>query len=78
MESASRPGTPLRQRMLEDMRMRKFAEHTQAGHVRTVRELAVFLGRSSDSATTENLRRCHCTRWSRAPARERSTPPSQG
>ncbi len=30
MESTSRPGTPLRHRMLDDMSMRKFAEHTQA------------------------------------------------
>jgi len=28
METTTRPGTPLRHRMLDDMRMRKFAEHT--------------------------------------------------
>ena len=57
METTSRPGTPLRHRMLDDMRMRKFAEHTQAGYIRAVRKLAVFLGRSPDTATTEDLRR---------------------
>ena len=57
METTSRPGTPLRQRMLEDMRMRKFAEHTRAGYIRAVRKLAAFLGRSPDTATTEDLRR---------------------
>ena len=43
--------------MLDDMRMRKFAEHTQAGYIRAVRKLAAFLGRSPDTATTEDLRR---------------------
>lgn len=38
--------SPLRQRMLEDMRMRQFAEHTQDGYIRAVRKLATFLGRS--------------------------------
>ena len=43
--------SPLRQRMLDDMRMRKFAEHTQDGYIRAVRKLAAFLGRSPDTAT---------------------------
>ena len=49
--------SPLRQRMLEDMRMRKFAEHTQDGYIRAVRKLAAFLGRSPATATIEELRR---------------------
>jgi integrase/recombinase XerD len=57
METITRPGTPLRHRMLDDMRMRKFAEHTQDGYIRAVRKLAAFLGRSPDSATIEDLRR---------------------
>ena len=57
METTTRPGTPLRHRMLDDMRMRKMAEHTQAGYIRAVRKLAAFLGRSPDTATTEELRR---------------------
>lgn len=57
METTTRPGTPLRHRMLDDMRMRKFAEHTQDGYTRAVRKLAAFLGRSPDTATTEELRR---------------------
>jgi integrase/recombinase XerD len=32
--------SPLRQRMLEDMRLRKLAPHAQAGYVRAVRKLA--------------------------------------
>ena len=47
METTTRPGTPLRQRMLDDMRMRKFAEHTQAGYVHAVRKLAAFSAAAS-------------------------------
>jgi hypothetical protein len=50
---------PLRQRMLEDMRMRmrKFEPKTQAGYLRAVRKLTKFLGRSPDTASAEDLRR---------------------
>lgn len=49
--------SPLRQRMLDDMRMRQFAEHTQEGYIRAVRKLSDFLGRSPHTATAEDLRR---------------------
>ena len=49
--------SPLRQRMLDDMRMRKMAEHTQDGYIRAVRKLPAVLGRSPDTATIEQLRR---------------------
>ena len=49
--------SPLRQRMLDDMRMRQFAEHTQDGYIRAVRKLSTFLGRSPHTATAEDLRR---------------------
>jgi integrase/recombinase XerD len=49
--------SPLRQRMIDDMRMRQFAEHTQDGYIRAVRKLATFLGRSPHTATAEDLRR---------------------
>ena len=49
--------SPLRERMLEDMRMRQFAEHTQEGYIRAVRKLSTFLGRSPHTATAEELRR---------------------
>jgi integrase/recombinase XerD len=57
MDTTTRTGTPLRQRMLDDMRMRKMAEHTQEGYIRAVRKLAAFLKRSPDSASVEDLRR---------------------
>jgi hypothetical protein len=43
--------SPLRQRMIEDMRMRKFGEKTQYHYVRVVRQFAKYLGRSPDSAS---------------------------
>ena len=43
--------------MLDDMRMRTMAEHTQDGDVRAVRKLGAFLGHSPDKATLEDLRR---------------------
>ncbi len=53
----SDPGvSPLRRRMVDDMRMRKFAPKTQSGYLRAVRQFARFLGRSPDTATVEDLR----------------------
>lgn len=49
--------SPLCQRMLDDMRMRKLEPKTQAGYIRAVRGLASFLHRSPDTATAEDLRR---------------------
>ena len=52
-----KPISPLRQRMLDDMAMRKLNRHTQAGYLRAVKQLAEFLGRSPATATAEDLRR---------------------
>jgi len=57
MDASTRAVTPLRQRMIDDMRMRKLGDKTQAAYIRAVRGLAAFLGRSPDSATVEDLRR---------------------
>lgn len=57
MDSTTKAVTPLRQRMIEDMRMRKFSPKTQTGYIRAVRQLAGFLGASPDTATDEDLRR---------------------
>ena len=48
--------TPLRRRMIEDMKMRKLNPKTQSGYIRAVRKLARFLHRSPDTATPEELR----------------------
>src|SRR6266542_4069408 len=53
---SDKPISPLRQRMLEDMSMRRFVPDTQREYIRAVKRLAIFLGRSPDSATAEELR----------------------
>lgn len=56
METTTRI-SPLRQRMIDDMRLRKLSPKTQTGYIRAVRQLAGFLRRSPDTATVEDLRR---------------------
>jgi integrase/recombinase XerD len=56
MNDSTREISPLRQRMLEDMRLRKLAPHTQGAYVRSVRRLAGYLRRPPDTATIEDLR----------------------
>ena len=48
--------SPLRQRMIEDMTMRKLKPSTQRGYIRSVKRLAQFLGHSPHTATAEELR----------------------
>jgi site-specific recombinase XerD len=49
--------TPLRQRMIEDMKARKLCAGTQRGHIRSCKRFASFLKRSPDTATAEDIRR---------------------
>src|SRR5674476_595347 len=49
--------SPLRRRMIEDMTIRNFGPKTQHYYVRSVRNLTVFLGRSPDTASNEDVRR---------------------
>jgi site-specific recombinase XerD len=49
--------SPLRRRMIEDMTIRQFGEHTQRAYIRQVRAFTAFLGRSPDQAEPEDLRR---------------------
>ena len=53
---SEKPISPLRQRMLDDMNMRRFVPDTQREYIRAVKKLASFLGRSPDTATAEELR----------------------
>lgn len=48
--------SPLRQRMIEDMTMRKLNPKTQIGYIRAVKRLAVYLKRSPEDATADELR----------------------
>jgi integrase/recombinase XerD len=56
MNESTRRISPLRQRMMEDMRMRKLSPKTQSAYIRSVRQLAGYLGRSPDTCTVEDLR----------------------
>ena len=49
--------SPLRQRMIEDMVMRKLSTQTQTAYLRVVKNFAGFLGQSPDTASAEDLRR---------------------
>ena len=57
MNPSSEAVTPLRQRMLDDMRMRKLELKTRTAYLRAVTKLAAFLKRAPDTATVEDLRR---------------------
>src|SRR5260221_8854954 len=49
--------SPLRQRMIEDMTIRKFAPRTQEGYIRAIKGFSQFLRASPDTAQFEDLRR---------------------
>ena len=49
--------SPLRQRMIEDMKARKLCAGTQRGHIRSCKRFAAFLKRSPDTATPDDIRR---------------------
>ncbi len=57
MDTSTPAVSPLRQRMLDDMRMRNFGDKTQSDYQRAVRNFGKYLGRSPDTATVEDLRR---------------------
>ena len=49
--------SPLRQRLIDDMNMRRFSRETQRNYIRDVGRFATFLGRSPDTATADDVRR---------------------
>ena len=51
------PISPLRQRLIDDMNMRRFCQETQRNYIRDVGRFATFLGRPPDTATADDLRR---------------------
>jgi len=57
MTQSSQPISPLRQRMIEDMQMRKLAPKTQASYICAAKKLADYLDHSPHTATAEDLRR---------------------
>src|SRR6202035_5863045 len=69
-DTSPRPVSPLRARMIEDMTVRGFNEHTRRDYVRHVRAFAAFIGRSPDTAMAEELRlfQLHQTQSGRQPS----------
>ena len=51
------PVSPLRQRLIDEMEMRRFGRETQRNYIRDVARFATFLGRPPDTATAEEVRR---------------------
>jgi len=51
-----KPISPLRQRMINDMTVRNFVPDTQREYIRAVKNFTIFLKRSPDTATAEDLR----------------------
>ena len=51
------PVSPLRQRLIEDMNMRRFSRATQRNYIRDVGRFATFLRRPPDTATADDVRR---------------------
>src|SRR5271155_4436767 len=49
--------SPLRQRLIDDMNVRRFSRETQRNYIRDVGRFATFLGRSPDTATADDVRR---------------------
>ncbi len=56
MRKSSKPISPLRQLMIDDMTMRNLKPGIQTGYIRAVRRLNAFLGFSPVKATAEGLR----------------------
>ena len=50
------PTSPLRQRMIEDMTARRYTEKVQKSYLLHIWRFAVFLRRSPDTATVEDVR----------------------
>ncbi len=48
--------SPLRARMMEDMRIRGMGDKAQKSHIRAIKDFAKFLRRSPDTASSDDLR----------------------
>ena len=68
---------PLQQRMIEDMSLRRFGEKTQKDYIRAVKNLALFLRRSPDTASNEDCAGSSCIWLNSAWVRRPSTPRSR-
>src|SRR5580700_5708172 len=55
--------SPLRRRTIDDMTIRKLGPKTQAGYIRTVKNLSDFLGHSPDRGLPRRPTTALRTRW---------------
>lgn len=64
MNTTAQGISPLRQRMIEEMRMRQLAPKTREAYIRAVVHFTRYLRRSPDTATAEELRgyQLHCVK----------------
>src|ERR1700756_5529377 len=53
----AKPISDLRRRMIADMTVRSFSDKTQHDYIRHIETFARFLGRSPDTATSDDIRR---------------------
>ncbi len=56
MKSTDTKNSPLRQRLIDDLEMRKMAPKSIKAYIRAVKKLTHFLGHSPETATSEDLR----------------------
>jgi hypothetical protein len=77
MDSSTQAITPLRQRMIDDMRMRKLADKTQSHYIRAVRQFAGSSGqwRSAIRAGIVESRAFRTTNLCDLPRAVRRKPP---
>jgi len=66
--------SPLRQRLIDDMAIRRLGPKTQHEYIRRVKGFADFLGRFPAKATAEDVHRYHCG-WRRSERRYRPSTP---
>src|SRR3546814_19168068 len=67
------PISPLRQRLLDDMAMRRFGPETQRNYLRDVGRFATWLGRSPPTASAEEVRQFQIDQQKRALRCRRTT-----
>jgi integrase/recombinase XerD len=48
--------SPLRERMMEDMRIRGMGDKSQKAHIRALKDFTAYFGRSPDTAEPDDLR----------------------
>lgn len=56
MSHSTKTVSPLRQRLIDDMTLRKLSDKTQDGYIRAVKRFTRFFGQSPEFATPEDLR----------------------